>query len=237
MRCPQCGKESPDDARYCSNCLANLELMRKDHQMPEDGFVYRVTETPMTLGEQAQQQPLPPQPTASAQPAYHSVSEWREVAARQPIRPPAGRRRGIGGVKLDWAIYGGITLALTIAVVLMVTLWGNPMPEKVAREFMEALNRKDVTAMRGYVYSGGNIEMKLSEMTGRIGEGGGFSGLKFEVEESNAYEAVVSITDGTYNPGGSGFSVEITPEKRLMLKMESHEGHWYVDLSASRIFP
>ncbi len=237
MKCPQCGRENPDESRYCSNCLANLELLKKDRQMPEEGLVYRVSDASAPKGGAAMQQPPTSHDALGVRPSYHSVSEWREVAARQPIRQHSVRKRGIGGIKLDWAIYGGITLALIVAVLMMVTIWGNPMPGKVARDFMEALNRKDVAAMQEYVYSVGDVDLKLNEMAARIGEGGGFSELQYVVEESSNYESFVNIVGGTYNPGGSGFLVEIKPENKLMLKMESHEGHWYVNLSSSRVFP
>jgi len=237
MRCPQCGRENPDDARYCSNCLTNLELLKKDQQMPEEGFVYRVTERPSAGAKATAPPPSSITGGSAPQPTYHSVSEWREVAARQPTTPPVARKRGIGGVKLDWAIYGGIVLAIVVAIILLITVWKNPMPEGVAREFMAALNRKDIAAMSEYVYSAGGSDLALEELAVRIGEGGGFEGLSFQAEEVNNYEAIVNITGGTFNPGGTGFPVEITPESRLMLKMESHQGHWYIILSASRIFP
>jgi hypothetical protein len=230
MRCPQCGKENPDGARYCDSCLSNLEILRKDYSPPEEQGMQGAPQPPTMPYYQ------PPQGTSST---YHSPSEWREVAPRQAARrPPTKAGRRIGGIKLDWAIYGSITVAIVLTLILMVLVWGNPTPAEVANGFMSALSRKDVQAMRKYIYSPTPAdEAKMNEMVGRIGEGGGFSGLKYRVTETDQYYAVAYIIGGTYNPGGAGFTTEIDEDKRLSLSLENHEGHWYVNLTSSRVFP
>ena len=35
MYCPQCGKENPDDARFCGSCGASLENIREEAPFPQ----------------------------------------------------------------------------------------------------------------------------------------------------------------------------------------------------------
>ncbi len=233
MRCPKCGKENPEDAGYCDSCLTNLKILKRG---------YEADEGQAGLGGPVQEAARPApyqQPVVSAPAGYHSPSEWREVAPREALRPAAkaaGRR--LGGVKLDWAIYGGLALALMLSLLLMVLFWGNPMPSEVADSFIKAANNKDAGAMLKHVYSPSPAdEARVNDIAGRIGEGGGFSDLKYRVDETDQYFATVYITQGKYSPGGTGFAKDITEEDRLSLAMENHEGHWYVNVVSSRLLP
>lgn len=35
MKCPECGSENPDGAKYCSNCLANLVMGASSYNVPQ----------------------------------------------------------------------------------------------------------------------------------------------------------------------------------------------------------
>lgn len=206
MKCPECGNENPEGAKYCSNCLANLVMGAGAYNVP--------------------QQRVAP-------------SEWR--GRPRVERQDLSRRMEEKShrIMVEWLVYGGIILVLAVALLLSVTVWGNPMPEDVTIGFIQALNDKDAGAMKEFVYlpQSTGVEARIDELLKRSGTEGRFSGLTFSTTEDDYYTAAVFLTGGTYSPGGTRLDVEIDPARKLFIGLESHEGRWYVDLTQVNIFP
>jgi uncharacterized membrane protein YvbJ len=174
-----------------------------------------------------------------AVPQQQAPSEWRGRSAvhREDLTRKVQEKSH--RIMVEWLVYGGIVLILVLVMVLSVTVWGNKMPDEVAGGFMSALNARDKTAMQGYVYSpeGAGNEAQIDELIRRMGTEGSFKGLVYSSSEQDFYLATVNLTGGVYSPGGASLDVPITADSKLFIGLESHEGHWYVDLTRLKIFP
>ncbi len=218
MRCPVCGAENPDDSKYCSKCLTNLT--GESGEYSQAGSVY---------GESA----------GGTQGGYGSLSEWRGISSAQ--RPDITRKNEeiARKAKVDLAIYGIVMLVLAIAIVLSLTIWENKSPTQVAEGFMSALNNKDIDAMSEYVWGSDNTatQQKMQKMIDRIGTDGSFQGMVYSSEEFDYYTAVVHLQGGTYTPSGTSLDKQISESSKLYISLESQNGHWYVDIDNTFVFP
>jgi uncharacterized membrane protein YvbJ len=213
MNCPRCGASNPDDAETCYLCYFHL----REYKPPEgEGF------TPRPLFQ-------PPS----------SPSEWRgEISQPSPhIHAEVARRAR--KLRIKWSIYAAIIAAIILLLALSLTVWSNPLPSRVADSFIDALNRKDVEAMKWHVLPSQreSAEGKLQELVRGLEENGSFRQLNYRTSEVDAYYSYVYLVEGSLGKDSLESEIRITSEDNLYLGLENSKGKWYIDLDNLHIFP
>jgi len=218
LECPACGVENPKDADFCSLCYAKLK---------EGAPCARPTARPQT------------ESTRRSAPAsgYQSPGEWHGelVNTEIPLEEEVGRR--IRNFKIRNIIFGASVLAIIVAVVLMLTVWGNPAPQQVLKDYISAITAGNETRALELMLPG-DMVLNTQRVEADIARVQGIKLEDLKVKTLRTDQDVVTVTlVGGWMSGASGTRYEIKESYALSFSLLMHKGRWYMDPKGLLILP
>lgn len=216
MECPKCGADNPEGAEYCSLCLDKLPVRRPSHDQ---------TGTPAAG-------------TPVRTDSYVAPGEWRGDA--ELLRPAASKvvESKMRRLYIRLGIYGFMALGAIVWLVLSLTVWGNPSPEKQAARLLEAVNARNKAAFDELILPENQPagEVLYKEVILVLGNDGRFEDVTFDVVQDDNYTARASIIGGVITSSIYG-RIDLGETKKLVLVMENHKGKWYFNPRDSILSP
>ncbi len=210
MDCPQCGMQNPDSAEFCSLCYTKLA-----------GRAVPAGPRPET--------PAMPEGAAAA---YRSPSEWHGELAKPDIPPEELVEHRVRNMKIRNFIFAFFVLAIIVGVVLMFTVWGNPGPQQILKNYLTAVTAGNETEALSLMLPGNDLANSQA-VAAAIAAGAGMKleDLKMKLERTDQDAAKITLVGGWITPAGQTARSEITESDNFSFKLDMQKGRWYVDPS------
>lgn len=212
MRCPKCGADNPDSAKFCSLCMEDLAQAGKPiHQRMPGGAPGDV---------------------------YLAPGEWRGDA--ETLRPAVSKVvvAKVHRFRVKITIYS-IVIAIIVAwLILSFTVWGNPSPGERAMQLIDAVNARNEEAFLDLFQeiSRPAAEDIYARLVSYLGSTGRYDDVKLEVDRDNNYDAISHIESCTIQTGGGSLR-SVSRSDNLMIVMENRKGKWYIVTTGTDIIP
>jgi hypothetical protein len=210
MNCPSCGAENPDNADYCALCMQSLRTQ-----------------------EQNEAHNLAPSEASSDKHTYVAPGEWRGDAETQN---PATRKtinEKLKKHRLNVVIYVSIIFALTLWLVLSLTIWGNPSPGEKSMQLIDSINAKSLEGFNKVILpdkqSAG--EDLYRSVVFFLGDNGSYSDINFDIEQDDVY------TTRAYIKSGDVKGMSLDRSDNLVIILENKNGVWYVNPQGTVLIP
>ncbi len=209
MRCPECGNENTEDAEFCSLCYAGL----KGRKGPATTSVRRA-----------------PGEATGKEGGYQSPSEWRGELVKAEISPEDEVGRRIRNFKIRNLIFAFFVVAIIVAVVLMLTVWGNPSPQKVLKSYLTAITAGNEAQALEWMLPG-DAALNTQSVDAAIAEAQGVKveDLKIKVTRTDQDTTKAILTGGWITPANGGERHQITEGDNLSFTLHMSKGRWYMD--------
>lgn len=209
MRCPECGNENPEDAEFCSLCYSGL----KGPGGPAPSSV----------------KPAPRQETRS-EGGYQSPSEWRGELVKTEIPPEGEVGRRIRNFKIRNIVFAFFILAIIVAIVLMLTVWGNPSPQQVLKNYLNAITTGNEEQALQWMLPG-DTAVNTQSVDAAIADAEGvmLEDLKIKVNRTDQDVVKATLTGGWITPANGGERRQITEGDNLTFRLLMSKGRWYMD--------
>ncbi len=209
MECPQCGNEIPDSADFCSLCFAKLAGNNAGPTSP---------------------MPASPETAGPAPEGYKSPSEWRGELVQTEIPAEEVVERRVRNVWIRNFVFATFVLAIIVGFVLMITVWGNPSPQKVLNSYLTAVTAGNETEAMSFMLPGHDL-MNAQTVNAAIAAVSGMklADLKMKLERTDQDTAKITLVGGWITPSGQTARIEITESDNFTFKLSMLKGRWYMD--------
>ena len=212
MKCPKCGADNPDNARFCSLCMETID--RADAFAPAG------------------------MPAREPGEAYAAPGEWR--GDRDTLAPQVSEvvTSKIRRFRVKVVLYAIVIAAVVVWLVLSFTVWGNPSAGKRSGQLMDAVNDRNMDAFLELFeeHDRTAAEDKYRSVVSYLGDGGRYEEVSLVVDHQSNDEAVAYIDYCVIRTGG-GSSREISRSANHRIILENQKGRWYVVPRGTDIVP